>query len=329
MEVPKSVQNAIRRANEAHEGAYGTPEEVAAAAEAAPQGKQQEAEPAPIQEPPVGTPENQPEPTKAKDPDPDEERKNNVAYWRHRFEVMRGKYNSEVERFKSTLADKDEAIARLEAKVAEAQQASASKLDVDQLNDLTPEEIEEYGPEMVEFVKKVMRANGQQSADVDALQAKIERLEGQLNERAEREEIDGKARFITKLKAAHPNVAEINRDPAFHAFLAGTDPNTGNPRQRTLAAAERDFDAATVIELIDEFQAQLQAQSSQPAKQIPEELVEPPRATGAGEPVREAPRRQWTGPEISQFYKDVATGRYTAEQKAELEAEIFAARQSA
>lgn len=328
MQVPQQVQDAIRRGDEIRQSAYGTPGEPA---------PQDELNPAPAEGGQAAAPKDPKEPRaddlkdslpkdepKAADTPTAPDKTETVVYWRNRFEVMQGKYNTELPELRKQVRERDQKIAELEAKQTE----QAAPLDVTKLNELTEDEIAEYGPDLVGFVQKVVKLNGDNSG-VATLQAKIDKLEAQLSQREADEKDDREATFWTKLERAHADFASINQSPKFHAFLAGTNPATGNPYQSDLEAAQKRADAHTVIEIFDAFKRMpAPAPEPKPGNKVPEEMIEQPRNVGGGDlpPVHE-PRR-WTRADVSQFYKDVATGKLSDADKAQMQAEIFEALQN-
>ena len=95
MPLPKSVEEAGRKADELHARAYKP---------------QAPATPAPApQANASGTPAPQPDPPVVED----------AAYWKNRFEVVQGKYNAEVPRLAEQVRGSKEVVEKLESRVNE------------------------------------------------------------------------------------------------------------------------------------------------------------------------------------------------------------------
>ncbi len=226
-----------------------------------------------------------------------------ASYWRHRFEVLQGKYNAEVPALRKEIATLSEQAPSAESAAQRAQSAVA---------DLTEAEIEEYGPELVGLIQRVVgkAVGGQGQGDLSELKSEL----GQLRE--ERQQ-DAAARFWSELEAQVPNFREVNADASFHAWLAGVDALSGQSRQQLLVGAQQAFDPYRVAAVFKAFGKPASAKPTIPADQVQ------PRQTKAAVP--ESQQREWLRAEIGAFYRDKAAGRYSAEQAAAIEADIFSA----
>ncbi|MGO1717861.1 MAG: hypothetical protein ACTHZY_11350 [Halomonas sp.] len=249
-------------------------------------------------EPPKDEPKAEPK-TEAKD----------ALYWEHRFNVIRGKYDTEVpalrkenEQLKQQLADA--------SKAPDAPKQSLPGVSDEELASYK----EEYGDDLVSLM---MRLSGSQQQQPNTeIAQRLERLESEKQE-------DAEARFWIGLEQAVPNYREINSEPGFMQFLSTFNPQTGKQYQQALSQAQQSLDAKGVA---DVFKLYLnQAAQNQPQKRaVPDEQVEP-RTTKATQAPNSQGGKLWTGAEISQFYRDKTAGRYAADEAQRLEADIFAA----
>ena len=169
---------------------------------------------------------------------------------------------------------------------------------------------------MVDFVTRVVesRAGGNQ---------KVEELERKVSQFEQRDRVNTEASFWAALKELVPDYMTVNDDPAFHQFLAQFDPQTGKQRQQALTEAQQALDADGVAALFNAFKQQAQAQSES-RNQIPEDQIDP-ESSRASDP----PKGQhiWTRDEITAFYKDKVSGKYSQDEAQRLEADIFKAQQ--
>lgn len=248
-------------------------------------------------EPPKDEPKAEPK-TEAKD----------ALYWEHRFNVIRGKYDTEV----PALRKENE---QLKQQLADASKApDAPKQSLPGVSD---EELarykEEYGDDLVSLM---MRLSGSQQQQPNTeIAQRLERLESEKQE-------DAEARFWIGLEQAVPNYQQINSEPAFLQFLSTFNPQTGKQHQQALSQAQQSLDAKGVA---DVFKLYLnQAKPAQQQRQVPDEQVEP-RTTKAAPTPQAQGGKLWTGADITQFYRDKTAGRYSADEAQRLEADIFAA----
>lgn len=230
-----------------------------------------------------------------------------ALYWEHRFNVIRGKYDTEVPALRKE-------VEQLKQQLADA--SKASDAPTQSLPGVSDEELarykEEYGDDLVSLM---MRLSGSQQQPNTEIAQRLERLESEKQE-------DAEARFWIGLEQAVPTYREINSEPAFLQFLSKFDPHTGKQYQQALSQAQQSLDAKGVA---DVFQLYLsQAKPAQQQRQVPDEQVEP-RTTKAAPTPQAQGGKLWTGADITQFYRDKTAGRYSADEAQRLEADIFAA----
>ena len=192
-------------------------------------------------EPPKDEPKAEPT-TEAKD----------ALYWEHRFNVIRGKYDTEV----PALRKENE---QLKQQLADASKApDAPKQSLPGVSD---EELarykEEYGDD---FVSLMMRLSGSQQQQPNTeIAQRLERLESEKQE-------DAEARFWIGLEQAVPNYQQINSEAAFLQFLNQFDPQTGKQYQQALSQAQQSLDAKGVADVFKLYLNQAKPISSRSAR---------------------------------------------------------------
>jgi hypothetical protein len=264
------------------------------------------------EKPDAAKPDAQPAEPPKDEPKPESQ---DALYWQHRFQVLQGKYNSElpalrqeVEQLKEQVAGKDQQL-----KAQEHKAPDNSGITEEQLAHFK----QEYGEDLVTFIER-MTQKGAAPADAGntkELQERLDRLESEKNE-------DAEARFWVSLEQAVPNFRQVNSEAAFLQFLSTFDPQTGKQYQQALSQAQQSLDAKGVA---DVFKLYLnQAKPTQQQRQVPDEQVEP-RTTKAAPTPQAQGGKLWTGADITQFYRDKTAGRYSADEAQRLEADIFAA----
>lgn len=260
------------------------------------------AAPEPEQKPAPAEPAAQPAP----EPQPETR---DATYWRHRFDVLQGKYNAEVPALRKEIATLKDQLAAADKQ----QPASAVQRAQEAMSDLTEAEIEEYGPDLVNLIKRVAGSAAAPSNNGD-----LQEIKSELGQLREEKRQDAEARFWTDLETQVPNFRAVNADPAFHQWLAELDPLSGQPRQQLLVGAQQALDAYRVAAVFKSFAAV--APKAQ-KETIPDDQVQPRQARSAAPEPQQG--KVWTRAEISEFYRNKAS--YPKDQAAAIEADIFAA----
>ncbi|MGP5310603.1 hypothetical protein [Vreelandella alkaliphila] len=304
MSLPQSVQAQVAAAAEHFDREPANPDADKAKAPDSEQNPPRDAEKPDTDKPDTQSAEPPKDKAKA---EPKTEAKD-ALYWEHRFNVIRGKYDTEVPALRKE-------VEQLKQQLADASKApDAPKQSLPGVSD---EELarykEEYGDDLVSLM---MRLSGSQQQQPNTeIAQRLERLESDKQE-------DAEARFWIGLEQAVPNYQQINSEPAFLQFLNQFDPQTGKRYQQALSQAQQSLDAKGVA---DVFKLYLnQAKPTQQQRQVPDEQVEP-RTTKAAPTPQAQGGKLWTGADITQFYRDKTAGRYSADEAQRLEADIFAA----
>ncbi|SEJ46672.1 hypothetical protein SAMN05216201_10985 [Pseudomonas linyingensis] len=296
--LPRSVQDQIDAAQRLQSQLNKPAEAENPADQATPEAKPQDAAPVDTAQSAEPTP-----PAQAETRD--------AAYWRHRFDVIQGKYNVEVPALRKEIDTLKQQIAAAPS----AQQGSAVQRAQEAMADLTPEEIDEFGPDLVNLIKRVAgSAAAAQASKAD--QGDLQTIKSELSQLREEKQQDAEARFWATLEEQVPNFRAINANPDFLAWLTEIDPMSGAARQQLLASAQHSLDPYRVATIFRSF-----AGAAPKKTTIPDELVQPRQSRAA--PAEPSAAKVWTRGEISQFYRDKAS--MPADKAAALEADIFSA----
>lgn len=332
MPLPKSVQEQVEKATQ-H---FAEPENTAT--EAAPEDD--------TRNPPEGdtstADQEAHQTTEGREPDPEQPADTSQAdkpdtdrdafYWKHRYDVIQGKYNKEVpalhqevRTLKGQLEERDQRIAQLEQ-----QEGAPSGKRQDVLSDTELEEMRAtYGDDLVNDFERLIaaRTGGGQADKIARLEQELDAMRHKEQAREQENLEDAKARFWATLEAGVPKWREVNADPAFHAFLAQPDEQTGEVRQTLLEAAQQRLDADGVVRIFRHFQNQANPQPARDPARVPEDQLDPPRSRHTGPTDNVEGKRIWTGQAIREFYEDKRRGHFSRDEAARLEADIFAAQQ--
>ncbi|MCC5904042.1 MAG: hypothetical protein JJT87_19195 [Halomonas sp.] len=310
MSLPQSVQAQVAAATQHFERESANPD--------AEQAKAPDSEQNPLgdtEKPDSTAPDAQPANQPKDEPKPESQ---DALYWQHRFQVLQGKYNSELpalrtenEQLKQQIAEKDR---RLQEQEQKASATDNSGITDEQLAHFK----QEYGEDLVTFIERMAqpKAAPVDTGNTQELQQRLDRLEADKQE-------DAEARFWMNLEQAVPNYRQVNSEAAFLQFLNQFDPQTGQQYQQALSQAQQSLDAKGVADVFKLYLNQA-APKPQEKRTVPDEQVEP-RTTKAAPTPQSQGKRLWTGADITQFYRDKTAGRYSADEAQRLEADIFAA----
>jgi hypothetical protein len=165
-------------------------------------------------------------------------KEDSVDYWRQRFQVIEGKYNSEIQPLHLKVKELTEAMTKLSTKPDPIVSITE-----------TPEEIwlKETYPDVY---KAMMISINKTSGHSNTIDPKItERLD-----RVERTTIDNAvSSFGNKLVTAVPDFEDVRDNPAFYTWLQESDDFTGYKKFELLQDASDKLDAPRVIKIYNAF----------------------------------------------------------------------------
>lgn len=241
--------------------------------------------------------------------------------WETKYLILQGKYNKEVPALHdqvkalqeqmansagSTEADSLRAeVDRLKAELAQASQTSLSTPGLDKLR-------EDYSPELVDgilgHVQSLVAPLQQKVADVGQNVSRVTAASAEDSLRA-------------ALKVDNIDYDRLNNDPLFVGdYLQQIDPYSGTVRHKLLNDA---FKAGDIERAALFFRSYANSHTPNPSA-TPDlaKHVKVPSTPPVNTPSTE--RVVWNPESIAQFYEDKRKGRYTAEEVAALESELFA-----
>ena len=303
MPIPRSVQEQADRAEalrlQIQEGKL--PAEAPAAPPAptppAPPAPAVPDTPAPTPAPPAAPPASAPADPKAED----------------RYRVLQGKYNAEVPRLSS---ERDQAIRQAEEYKRQADELRKQLEAAPKLKLVTPEEVEQFGDGMVDMVRRAARE------ELSPEQARLAKLEAELAELRSGVSTSRQLGFLETLTRDHADWPEINKDPAFHVWLADVDPLSGYSRQQLLDAAQDKQDGARASAIFAAFKRARDSWTAESQSALSEQAVPGNAAAATAAPDNSTQGRIWMRKEVSDFYDAVRRRQYSAAEAQAIEAEI-------
>lgn len=228
----------------------------------------------------------------------------------------------------------EQRIGQLETLITSMQIAPVTQ-HVEDRKHLTDKDSEEYGEDMVDFVKRAV-AEGTES-----LRGENEALRRQLTN------LNGVVPTVQKLTQQHQNTREeafwgsldravtdwdsINNDQRFRNWLLESDPMTGITRDVYLKDAQRDLDVTRVSSIFNSWKQQSPVESKTSTRNVArnelEMQVTPGSRTGNDAP-QSVEEKRWSNTDIAKYYDDLRKGKFKgheADARA-MEEDIFRAR---
>lgn len=323
MALPKQVQKQIADANRI-EGEIRAAQALEAAA-AQPVADAETPPPDNVETPTAAAeaPAPEPAPVPAPAPQPDAQYETLLQQYRSLQGIHRtmSRNNSELQSQVQTLqASIQEVKAELERV---RQQATPAPADAD---------VGEFDPALISIIDRKAREAtaplNEALAKVTARNAELEQSLASINrDRAE----SAATAFEDQLSRLVPDINALNYDQNFLAWLSQVDPLDAHKQtlQQRLDEAVRLGDARTAAGFFNTYKSLATAHAA-PA---PAPAPKPNLAAQAQPTTRSAPDassvgnvgRKWAQAEIAAFYDNVTRGKYTPQEKARIEKEIFSA----
>lgn len=148
----------------------------------------------------------------------------------------------------------------------------------------------------------------------------VGRLTKQLNDKQQEEITNKKQEDYLSLKQQVANAVEdfevIDKSPEFSKWLNELDAY-GSLRMDGLRNAQATSDIARIVSFYNDFK-QLQV----PIQVDPRELQQVPSNTGSTQSNGQTLNKVWDNPSIQKYYKNAALGKYSDEQRNELESDM-------
>lgn len=265
--APKQIQQSVQLADAAHAQIYPTevepaPDHVETPATVPP-------DPANVSAPPPAVDMTPAAPETPPAPAPE------APNWEERYKALQGKYNSEISDYRAEVQSLQQGLMQLT--IPTAKQVPLP----DAPEGLTQEEIDEFGPGLVDVVRKVVRAE---------VEPRFEQVQGQIggfNDKFSDVQVTAqhqrRQRFDQIMDQQVPGWLAQNEDPQFIAWLQPVDIYAGKPRLQLLQDAFTELNAERVAAFFLAYRAAVAAQTpQQPAPGIPQALpTSAPPAPGA------------------------------------------------
>jgi hypothetical protein len=320
----KAVEKQAQLAEQMYNKIYGKTEETAPAPEEQPKVEEvaqqseeveqnaesaaPEPQPVEVQEvadQPVEVKENDAQQVKPKFPDADP----NDPSWEQKYKVIANKYSAEVPRYAAE-------IRSLKAEIDELKQSldkSSEAPKAEPKSSVKPEEVEEYGEKFVDFVKR---------AASDAVPSDVNELKTSVEEMRREQQVLARKRFFGELVELSPQWEQLNEDKAFLGWLGEIDPFSGQQRQVIFDDAYSKLDAWRVANFFNGYSESQKATEPPPPKPSLDSQITPKVTARTTTPPA---KKVYSTTDVARFYDDMRRGKYSTEEAARIESDIFAA----
>tara|TARA_Y100000004_G_scaffold153796_1_gene177711 strand:+ start:63 stop:1007 length:945 start_codon:yes stop_codon:yes gene_type:complete len=246
---------------------------------------------------------------------------------RQRSASMKGRIESQLKRSNEENKELKNQLEELQNQFSEIREAN--KVPGFKSN-LTDEEIEEVGEEVLELQDRVIKGTLKEELESGSIKELVNTLvEQSINARKEQETKVKEDRqwFWTSVEQEYPGAAKINSSDAnWFKFLNSYDQITGKRLRDVGSEAVQNGDVNVIVNLLKKYKP-LTDQSVAPVQPV----TPMPESTGTNSTMIKTPEAfSISKAEVNQFYLDVGKGKYLRNQKKqkEMEAKIMEAAQS-
>lgn len=216
------------------------------------------------------------------------------------------------------------------------QLAAASAAVPASIAPITEAEVKEFGPDLISVIERKAReitaplnqALNEANAKAEKAAARNAELERQLNGVTSVQAKNATQAFEDRLRGLVPNINVLNYDNKFLSWLSQVDPL--DARKRTLqerlneAVEYGDAEAAaSFFRAYETLVAQAAAAAPKPNANLAAQAQ--PASRAAPDSQQPSAGKTWTQTEITAFYDGVTRGRYSPQEKARIEREIYTA----
>lgn len=240
------------------------------------------------------------------------------------YRTYRGRYEAEIPRLQQQL----QAVQREKEDVGNRMTQLETELrqlrDKPQSQTLDPKDVESFGADLVEMVRRQSSAEIERAVQVHlaGVMDRLGKLEQSVTGVTQATVSNAEQTFRTNLKQLVPDFEAINVSPEFLKWLGEEDPVYGEPRQAALDYAAKRMDPSRVAAIFLAFKKTLPVASPAPVNDLQSQVT--PSRTGASVVPAQASAPMITQDSIVQFYRDQTRGVYRGrEAEAQrIEAEI-------
>jgi len=230
--------------------------------------------------------------------------------YKQRYQTLQGIMRSERAKWD---AERAELIAQIQKLQARPPQNDSVEVEEDYRSSLVSDEVRQSLA-----YRRMAELNGQRHAEIHFESMAAMQPKEQPKEKAKGPSQD----FFSNLSQLAPKWQVLNQDPKFLSFLAQTAPYSGGMTLQTkLDQAVQAGDAASAAQFFLDFEDN--NREAPPARQVPEELVTPPRRSSAAQTAADTHKgKVYTTAEWNAGWKKLELDNMPAKAAAELELDL-------
>jgi len=260
----------------------------------------------------------------------------------HKYDTLQGIHTAQMRQKQADIEALNDRVRGMEQLLANPVYAAKPAGQENSQPLVTEAEIEEYGSETVDMLRRVSREETRVlAAKVDNIEAAVRQFMNNVNtsvvpqmQQVARSQTQSQDQsFKNELSTMVPNWKSINDNNGFKSWLLAVDPMMGVTRQSALEAAHKQFDTSRVASFFTTWAAlngtdtnvdALADKSQKAAGSELERQIAPGRSRSAAAPSNDQ-AKVYTPEDIAKFYDDVRKGKYTSrkDERAAIERDIF------
>jgi hypothetical protein len=234
--------------------------------------------------------------------------------FKHKYDVLQGKYNAEVLGVNQRLADKDYQLQQAFAKIAALESTPKTEKVAQAKEDVVASLIQDDSFKFLEDQYPVIYnavVTGLQKVS-SATEAKLAEVKSGFDEVKNVTAKTVKDKFYDDLSREVSDWEVVNKSPEFQQWVTEKDRYSGLTRHQLLMDAYNSNDAGRAMAFFNDFKEQSKppGQSAGTKQtQVPRDVA-PPRSVGNARPREPAQQERLKSSEVDKFYSDIRKGHY-------------------
>ncbi len=242
--------------------------------------------------------------------------------WEHKYQVLQGKYNTEIPRLSDMLSKQMEDNQKLTARIEALEQRRQPELDDSQgAGETSDDDLKTLAEQYPALYKGILAAAKQEASKAS------KKVEGKVDTIARDYQAERKLKYYKDLTDSVPNWEKINAHPVFIKWLNERDRYSGQTKQNLLNNAFNGNDVSTTVTFFTDFMKEKGIRNSNSQVRDADEIAPSGSSAGTGGRIVRPGLTTITRAVIDKFYSDRARGRFsgTEEEARKFEARIMQA----
>lgn len=227
--------------------------------------------------------------------------------WKHKFDVISGKYQAEVPRLYGQLKEQNQQLEQLQRELAELKAKAAAEPEKPKESLVTSKDEEAFGSDLIDMARRVTRDEIGQVLDrinqIEQMLKRIEALPQQVQQVAQQQAQSAEERYWGAVNTAIPDWNQIDSDPRWVEWLNTRAPFAVKTYRELAGEAIQAGQIEPIVELVKAWKqaagiAQAQQQQSKSQQEL-ERQVAPSKQNASQTP---AGKKIYTREEYERAY---------------------------